>query len=164
MKGTRVPASLFTLLALTVGLAYVLASVIAVVYAHQLLHRQALVEAEEKARLILDRNLATHAYYSHMLKPALFELTEPLVTQDYFDPTWMSSTYAVREIDRYFQEVSPADYYYKEAAINARTPANEADAYERAFIEELNLNPDLEVRSEVRVLDGEPYYLSLIHI
>jgi signal transduction histidine kinase len=125
------------------------------------MRRQALVEAEEKARLILDRNLAIHTYYSHELKPGLFELTDPIVPDTYFDPTWMSSTYAVREIDHLFRDLSPADYYYKEAAVNARMPGNEADAFERAFIQELNENPDLDLRSEVLELEGEVYFVTL---
>ena len=64
---------------------------------------QALLEAKNKAQLILDRNLATHTYFSHSLKPSIFKLTEPVLTKDYFDPAWMSSTYAVREIDKNFK-------------------------------------------------------------
>ena len=161
MKRIRNSTSLYTLLTLSVGLAFVTVGVIAVLLVNRSMRQQALTEAEEKARLILDRNLAIHTYYSHELKPGLFELTDPIVPEDYFDPTWMSSTYAVREIDRHFLELSPADYYYKEAAIDARTPANEADAHERAFIRELNENPDLDLRSEVRVLDGETYFVTL---
>ena len=143
MKRFRSSASLYTLLTLSVGLAFVIVGAIAVLFVNRSLRAQALVEAEEKARLLLDRNLATHFYYAHELKPGLFELTDPIMPDDYFDPTWMSSTYAVREIDRYFLDLSPTDYYYKEAAIDARTPANEADAHERSFIRELNENPDL---------------------
>ncbi len=120
---------------------------------------QALVEAEAKARILLDRNLATHTYFSHDMKPNLFEWTEPFRSDDYFDPTWMSSTYAVRHIDQYFKSLSDADYYYKEAAINARSPENEADAYERTFLDWLNADPDLVIDTSVRVLDGKPYFV-----
>lgn len=122
---------------------------------------QALKEAESKAQLILDRNLAIHTYFSHDLKPEVFKLVDPEKEAGYFAPAWMSSTYAVREIDKHFQALNSEEYYYKECAINARSPQNEADAYERAFIEELNQNPDLKYRSLVRELDGTYYYVTL---
>jgi PAS domain S-box-containing protein len=73
----------------------------------------------------------------------------------------MSSTYAVREIQEYFQSLSPTDYYYKECAINARSPENEADAYESAFIAEMNADPELVSRSGIRVIDGQPFFVTL---
>lgn len=122
---------------------------------------QALLEAKTKAQLILDRNLATHTYFSHTLKPRVFELTDSVRSKDYFDPAWMSSTYAVREIDKNFKSLNNEKYYYKECAINARTPENEADEFEKAFIEELNTNPKLEYRSLIRNLDDTFYYVTL---
>ncbi len=122
------------------------------------LRRQALEEAQAKARIYLDRNLATHAYYTHRLKPAVFRLAEGVVPEDYFDPVWMSSTYAVREMGIYFNQLNPENYYYKECAINARNPDNEADDFERAFLEDLNLDPGLTEQAIVRRLDGVPYF------
>lgn len=122
---------------------------------------QALLEAEAKAQLILDHNLATHTYFSHTLKPKVFELTDPFRPKSYFEPAWMSSTFAVREIDKNFKSLDNEDYYYKEAAINARSPENEADEFEKAFIKELNTNQELKYRSLVRKLDGINYYVTL---
>jgi hypothetical protein len=115
----------------------------------------ALEEAESKTCIILDHNLATHTYFSHDLKPAVFKLTDPYISPDYFDPTWMSSTYAVREIDYYYRTLSGEDYYYKEAAIDARSPQNEADNFERDFIEALNADPSLVDQALVRTLNGK---------
>ena len=95
-------------------------------------HAQA--EAREKAMILLERNLATHTYFSHQLKPDLFEKMQIDAGDPFFDPIWMSSTYAVRVIDQYYQNLTANEYYYKEAAINARTPENEADAFEEEFI------------------------------
>ena len=39
---------------------------------------QALIEAESKAMLILNHNLAIHAFYSHELKPKLFLISANL--------------------------------------------------------------------------------------
>ncbi len=73
----------------------------------------------------------------------------------------MSSTYAVREMEKYFRELHDISYYYKEAAINARHPDNEADPLERDFIERLNLDDGLHSASEIRIFDGEPYFTVL---
>ncbi len=150
-----------SLLNLIVGAVFIVAAVMVVILVNDHMRRQALVEAESKARILLDHDLATHTYFSHDLKPRLFEWTAPFRSDDYFDPVWMSSTFAVREIDKYFRSLNPADYYYKECAINARSPDNEADAYERAFIDELNANPGLQERSVVRTLDGDAYFVTL---
>jgi PAS domain S-box-containing protein len=118
-------------------------------------------EAREKALMMLDRNLAIHAYFSHQLKPDLFKKMKPIMADNYFDPVWMSSTYAVREMDRYYQSLAKKDYYYKECAINARNPENEADKFERAFIEKLNKTPGLTEEAKVRVINGKPYFVVL---
>ncbi|MFW5937071.1 MAG: c-type heme family protein, partial [Desulfosalsimonas sp.] len=125
------------------------------------MRQQALTEAEAKARILLDRNLSAHTYFTHQLKPALFELSKNRAEPGYFDPVWMSSTYAVREMQKYFQSLNPNDYYYKECAINARSPKNEADSHERRFLEKLNRNPDLTAGSGIREIDGEPYFYVL---
>ena len=116
-------------------------------------------EATEKAMIILDRNLATHTYFSHQLKPVLFKDIEGKVDDKYFEPAWMSSTYAVREIDKYYQSLSRKDYYYKEAAINARSPENEADPFEKDFIKKLNEFPDINEYSGVKTINGKPFFV-----
>ena len=72
---------------------------------------QALVEAEAKAQLVMDRNLATHRYFTHHLRPKVFEATKDVQSPGYFDPVWMSSTYALRQIQQYFEELNPEGYY-----------------------------------------------------
>lgn len=140
---------------------FMIAAIVAVLHMRSVMRQRALDEAESKARIIIDRNLATHTYFSHNLKPNLFALTDPFVSPDYFDPVWMSSTYAVREIDDYYLALSDKNYYYKEAAIDARSPENEADEFERAFIEQLNADPELVDHSTVRTIDGEPYFVTI---
>lgn len=120
---------------------------------------QALKEAEHKALIILNHNLAIHTYFSHQLKPKVFKITDAVVPEGYFEPAWMSSTYAVRGIDNYFKSLSRGNYYYKEAAINARFPLNEAADYEIDFLKRINSDPKLQVQSEVRTIDGHKYYV-----
>jgi len=150
-----------TLSNLSIGLVFALAAVTIVLLVNSSMRRTALVEAEAKARIILDRNLATHTYFSQVMKPKLFEWTAPLRSGDYFEPSWMSSTYAIRKIDQYFKLLSPVDYYYKDAAMNARSPGNEADDYEKKFLEELNADEKLQVRSNVRMIGGLPCFVVL---
>jgi hypothetical protein len=144
-----------------IGLVFILAAIFIVHHVNKYNRQQALKEAEIKSKLILDRNLAIHTYFSHNLKPELFDLTEPFLSADYFAPSWMSSTYAVRKIDEYFKTMATEKYYYKECAINARSPDNEADEFERSFIEELNSNPQLQYRSMVRRFDDQSYFVTI---
>jgi hypothetical protein len=140
---------------------FILASVVVVFLVRQAMREQALIEAQAKAMILLDRNMATHDYFTNKLKPAVFALSEKHRPADHFDPTWMSSTYANRSIDQYFSERNRARYYFKNCAINARTPANEADPHERAFIQELNANPALQVRSDIMRINGQPFFVVL---
>jgi hypothetical protein len=70
------------------------------------MNERALKEAQSKARILLNRNMATHTYFNTKLKPEILEWTQPFRTDDYFSPTWMSSTYAIRQIDERYQEIS----------------------------------------------------------
>ena len=148
---------------ITVGLVFFISAVFMIIIINQKMKQRVLLEAEDKARLILDHNLATHTYFSHQLKPSVFELTDGYRPGNYFNPAWMSSTYAVREIDNYFKKLETvnANYYYKECAINARSPLNEADSYEKKFINELNIKPDLVQQTDVRILDNKKYFVVL---
>jgi len=143
------------------AIAFIIYGLVAIFLVNQMMRRQALFEAEQKSLMLLDHNLATHHYFSTQLKPNVFALIDSLQSPDYFDPVWMSSTYAVRGINNNFQAISELGYYYKESAINARFPDNEADEFERTFIRELNNNPELQNRSEIREIDGEPYLVTL---
>ncbi len=125
------------------------------------LHDLARREAREKAEIIANRSLAIHYYFSDELKPNVFKLSEQIEGPDYFDPVWMSSTYAVRDIQNRFSEMMDGDYYYKEAAINARSPEYEADAVEKEFLVRVNEDSTFKNESMVRTFDGEPFYVVL---
>jgi len=148
-------------LALVLGLLFVILSVIVVVLVNMTMRRLALTDAEHDARMLLDHNLAISSYFSQDLKPKLFERLGPTSSKDYFEPVWMSSTYAKRKIDGYFRHFNKSPYYYKECAINARSPENEADDYEKAFLVDLQNSPRLTTKSAIRVLDGKPYFTLL---
>lgn len=124
--------------------------------------RQAIAFAEKKSLILLQHNLAFHSYFNKQLKPKLFALTDNIRDPGFFDPTWMSSTYAVREIDKLYGKDSHNRYYYKEAAINARSPQNEADDFERDFIERLNKDKNIQKLSGVKEFNGKPYFYTLM--
>jgi hypothetical protein len=69
----------------------------------------------------------------------------------------MSSTHAIMKLDGYFRSRNSFGYYYKDAAINARSQHNEADPVEKEYLLALNRNPDLPERSGIH--NGEYYFL-----
>ena len=140
---------------------FLITTTVMVFWVNHQMRRQALEEAESKARILLERNLATHTYFTHQLKPAVFKAVEGVRSKDYFEPAWMSSTYAVRSIDNYFRSLSSEDYYYKECAINARDPHNEAETYERDFIQRINADPELKLQTAIRDIGSQSYYVVL---
>jgi PAS domain S-box-containing protein len=146
-----------TYLLLSIGALFVFVGVMVIILVNSNMKKQALVEAESKARLMLDRNLATHTYFTKDLKPSLFKTIGPLQSTDYFDPIWMSSTYAVLKMEKYFHHFNSKPYFYKESAINARSPENEADEYERQFINDLSADVKLNQRSAVRFFEKQPF-------
>lgn len=144
--------------------AYLAAAGAAVVLVN--LHDRALAreDALRRAQLLVARNLAVHRYVNRELKPALVDAMEAAAAPRRFDPRWMSSGYFVRRIDELAREEGEGgeEHQVRETAIDARTPSSEADPYERAFIQDARRDPELEVRTAVRVLAGRPY-LELLH-
>ncbi len=155
--------NLNTRLAATVGGIILIAATMTVLFVNAKMKEHALHEATSMAQIILDSRLAVHTYFSHQLKPTLFDAFAQNGDEstEKFEPSWMSSTYAVREMEKYFNSLHDVPYYYKEAAINARHPDNEADALERDFIEKLNQDDTLHLVSEIRNFDGDPYFTVL---
>jgi hypothetical protein len=151
-------------LMITVGVIFAFVAVVTISIVDWKMKQHALKEAESKAKIMLDRNLAIHTYFTHQLKPVLFDMigkSQAIDTETYFEPVWMSSTYAIREMEKHFQSLTDMDYYYKECAINARSPENEADAYERSFIQQLNQSYPLETFASVRTIEGQPFFAVL---
>ncbi len=156
-KRQRIGSRLLLVWAVT----FIVVSAAVVVAVGYSLHALALHEARDKASMIAARSHAIHAYFTNTLKPSVFELSEQVKGPDYFDPAWMSSSYAVRAIQKEFREQIDMEYYYKECAINARSPESEADPTEADFLRRTNAQPDLKQESFVREIDGEPYFVVL---
>ena len=85
-------------LLIALGLTFLIAGCIAIAFINWRMKAHALQEAKDKARIILDSNLAVHTYFTHDLRPFLFESDYWQESEQSFEPV-MSSTYAVREIN-----------------------------------------------------------------
>nr|MBF0223308.1 DUF3365 domain-containing protein [Desulfobulbaceae bacterium] len=153
--------SLATFFNLTTAIMILVVTIFLVYHNRNDARERALEEAKAKAEIILDRNLAIHTYFAKQLKPSVFKLTDQYRSNDYFDTRWMSSTYAVREIDKYSQSSKLNGFYYKECAINARSPENEADIFEKAFLQELNNKPELNEKSLIRKFGDKEFLVYL---
>ncbi|MGM0417431.1 MAG: c-type heme family protein [Thermodesulfobacteriota bacterium] len=157
IKKTRVSTRFLLMLSISI----VLLGVISIFLINIEMKSHARKEAQEKAMMLLDKNIAVHTYFSHQLKPALFDKIDTSENNKYFDPAWMSSTYAVREIHKYYSDISEKEYYYKEAAVNARNPENEADEIEKEFIEKINKSSDIKKDSSIRKIGNKTYFVTL---
>jgi len=148
---------LSTIINLTLVVVYLLVSLALVVIVNQNTKHQALADAERYSRLILDRNVVTHAYFNNVMKTSMYELFQ----EHFFEPTWMSSTFAINSVSSDYDFFGKDGLYYKEAAVNARNPINEADPFERSFIERLDAEPNLSTYTEIRDYAGHPYFVIL---
>ncbi|PKL15521.1 MAG: hypothetical protein CVV49_20995 [Spirochaetae bacterium HGW-Spirochaetae-5] len=161
MKNFLKNVKLQTLISVSFILLFAVSALVAIIVVNYNMKKASLVEAENKVHIISDAALSIHTYYSHQLKPVLFQDFDGCMKKDNFRPEWMSSTFAVREILKYFQSMSDFNYYYKECAINARSPENEADEFEKEFIQGLNDRTGEDRISLIREYDGKPFFVSL---
>lgn len=139
---------------ITLLILYLIGSVVLVTLVNVNTKQQALHNAKLYSSMILDRNVATHAFFNNVLKTSLYDLFE----EHFFDTTWMSSTFAINSIAEDYGLFTEQDLYYRESAVNARNPANEADPLERSFIEKFNADPALNTVSSIRTYDQEPFF------
>jgi hypothetical protein len=82
LKMAQNQSSISTRLFGLLGTFFLAAGILFIVLLNIEMKRQALIEAESKAQILLDRNLATHTYFSHQLKPKLFQLTDPIAPRN----------------------------------------------------------------------------------
>ncbi len=159
MKRDRKPIRLATVALLTACGLFFLLGTAAVFLTGYLLRQHALEDAEARARTHLNRNMAVHAYFAEELEPAVFDLIRAFRDPDRFDPTWMSSSFALRRIRAHLHPLPGGREMglYKECAVNARSPENEADPWERAFLNDLDDDPRLMETVTTRTIDGRPF-------
>ena len=113
-------------------------------------------EAYRLSQVLASQNLAVHTFVNQEQKPS-FLRTADVNSNDFF-PELMSSTYMIRRINRYLDPYVPVHYYYKEVAVNARSPQNEAKDYEVEILHEFAKGEATEVK-ETLTLDHEKYFV-----
>lgn len=123
----------------------------------------AIDEAEGEAKILLHYNAALHDYLSQELRPEIWEMAKEIHGKDYFNPVWMSTTFASGKINERFLAYGdvPAGIY-KEAAVNARDPRSEADALEREFLELVNRDPTIQSVTRHEIIDHNPYFVVMV--
>ncbi len=124
--------------------------------------KEALDVAREKAELMLDNNLSIHDYFNKNLKPELLKkLKDTLKEGNHYEPSWMSSSVAVRKLNDYFLQRNNYGYYYKDAAANAINADNKADSFENDYLDRLNKNPNLNDEEGIITINDTDYYYLL---
>ena len=106
------------------------------VTSYQLSVKNALNEAKNKSRIILNYAMATKQYMKKVQRPLVKELIE----EDRFYPELMSGFVAARGTFELFKQSSP-DYTFKQATIDPLNPSNRADTEELKFIDYFSKNP-----------------------
>ena len=145
---------LSTISNITLLILYLVGAVALVVLVNVNTKQQALRNTELYSSMILDRNVVTHSFFNNALKTSLYDLFE----EHFFEPTWLSATFAINSVASDYGLFTQKDLYYKESAINARNPVHEADPLERRFIERLNANSNLTTESALREYNQEPFF------
>lgn len=116
-------------------------------------------EAYNKMEIMMIRTNAIHQYLNETARPVVFEIMEQYqVPNSFFRPEIMSSTYAVREINRIFAGNIETDYYFKEIAINPRNPKNEANEFEAEILLMFNNDSTITEYQAKEVIDGQLYF------
>ncbi len=156
MSSTSPPPKISTRLFISLGLVFALAAAVTVIFVRDELTRQALGDAQDKARILLDNDFAIHRYITDELKPRMIEWSASFRPEDYFEPSWMSASYALRRIDQSYRFIDHSSYYQKHCAIGARNPENEANDYEREFILRTESDPNLITSSRIGIFNGQP--------
>ncbi|MDO3380110.1 response regulator [Geoalkalibacter halelectricus] len=125
------------------------------------LKKQAYLDAEREAELLIGMHEAIYQYFVHELQPEVKKMAERLDEQNVYNPVWMSSLYALRKIGQEFKTITGERYAFRKTIVGARNQDNEANAFERKFIAQLELDPDLKELSRIVYLEDGPYYLSM---
>ena len=148
-------------LLISITLVYAFAAALMVHLVTVDIRAHAIDDAAKLAMVLAEGNEAIAVYFRTDLKPSVMSEFQDDMEEGYFDPAWMSSSSAVRQIDDIRDEISSDAYYYRRCSVGARNPVNEADEFEADFIARANADPNVTEWSGVRERDGVPYYAVL---
>ncbi len=122
----------------------------------------ALKDTRREAFYILDTMNAVRDYVSTVQRPLINELKEKkLLSEDFFDPRLMSSTYITREIYKIQLAKNHINYDYKLVATDPLNPEHEGSEFENEILEGFKENKYKEYSRIVYDKEGASYLLSL---
>jgi two-component system cell cycle sensor histidine kinase/response regulator CckA len=120
--------------------------------------RSVVRDAEEKAVLLFNHDAAAHKNLDSVLASPAVGRDDTRADPGEPDPACVSSNHAVHVIGTEPKAVSGEPYSYKRTAIDARNPANEADAIERDFLTRRSAGAEAEWRG-VRNIAGQRWFV-----
>lgn len=119
-------------------------------------------QAEKNIQNLLLSHRGIHEYVQRTMHPALYKYkAEGKLPQDFYAPELFSSSYIVRNQNKYYNEAREKEglqpIYYKMAAFNPRNPVNRANALEERLIREFNADRSMRSYREILEIDGKKY-------
>src|SRR5579872_4623665 len=119
---------------LVLSAVFVVAFVLAGVFTHALLQRNAKAEIEENARIMIEGASAVRAYTSKEIKPLL---------KNQMTYTFLPQTVSAYSANKYFDQLRKKfpDYSYKEATLNPTNPTDRATDWEADIVKTFRDNP-----------------------
>lgn len=119
-------------------------------------------QAEEQLHYTSQTQRALHFYIQKIMHPEFFRARAAgEIPRDYYAPEILSSSFIVREMHGFFNQVrtesGDSEVYYKIATDNPRNPKNRADGEESRLIRYFNEHRDIKDFSEISSIDGKDY-------
>jgi protein-histidine pros-kinase len=139
---------------LVLSLVFAIAFVLAGLFTHALLQRNAKAEIEENARIMIDSATAVRTYTSTQIKPLLkTQMTYTFMPQSV-------SAYSANEYFKLLRKKYP-EYSYKEATLNPTNPSDRATDWEADIVRLFRQAPDkTEVVDERDTPAGRALYIA----
>jgi HAMP domain-containing protein len=139
---------------LVLSLVFAIAFVLAGMFTHALLQRNAKAEIEENARIMIDSASAVRTYTSTQIKPLLkTQMTYTFMPQSV-------SAYSANEYFKLLRKKYP-EYSYKEATLNPTNPSDRATDWEADIVRLFRQAPDkTEVVDERDTPAGRALYIA----
>lgn len=139
---------------LVLSLVFAIAFVLAGLFTHALLQRNAKAEIEENARIMIDSASAVRTYTSTQIKPLLkTQMTYTFMPQSV-------SAYSANEYFKLLRKKYP-EYSYKEATLNPTNPSDRATDWEADIVRLFRQSPEkTEVVDERDTPGGRALYIA----
>jgi protein-histidine pros-kinase len=140
---------------LVLSAVFLIAFLLAALFTHTLLQRNAKAEIEENARIMIDGASAVRSYTSTQIKPLLkTQMTYTFLPQSV-------SAYSANEYFKQLRKKYP-DYSYREATLNPTNPSNRATEWEADIVRTFRDNPDRkEMINERETPAGRELYIAM---